>query len=139
MFAIWRMVREEVDLRGAKNISKACASIMQKGSIVFTESGAMFDRVSAQANLDGELLRQRFYSADKARTNAGKYPILAARTEQYLNSLVQNLKREKHLSTVYQQMAKDGYARDGSTLPAQDKAALAFGDIYRPRSEKRHS
>lgn len=145
MFALWRLVREEVDLRGAKSIRKACAQIMSRGAINFKDfdemgQGHVADRVSAEsekaASSIGELLRQRFQEAEKARKDAEQYPILSAKAQLYLDGVLLEKVRAAHYAAVYKKMAEDGYARDGSTLPETDKKQLAIEGIYRPRKPK---
>jgi hypothetical protein len=145
MFALWRLVREEIDLRGAKGVRKACAQIMSRGAINFKDfdemgQGHVADRVSAEsekaASPLGELLRQRFQKAEEARKDAEQYPILSAKTLQYFEGIFALRVRAAHYAAVYKKMAEDGYARDGSTLPETDKKQLAIEGIYRPRKPK---
>jgi hypothetical protein len=145
MFAIWRLVRVEVDIHGAKGITKACRQIISRGAINFTEldgQGKSFvaDRVSAESDKAasglGELLRQRYYSAEQARQDETNYPILSAKTQHYFQDLLIQRVRQAHTTAAYKKMAEDGYARDGSTLPKQDKTQLAIEGIYRPRNPK---
>ncbi|MES2842474.1 MAG: hypothetical protein V4794_19520 [Pseudomonadota bacterium] len=84
MLAIWRAVQEQIHVHGAKSVRQACDQLFNrraKGLIKFTDkAGNVIDKIDDDAG--AETLRQRYYTAEKARKQPEKYPMLAARTAQ---------------------------------------------------------
>lgn len=130
MFAIWRKVRETVDLGGAKSVAKACEIIMSKGDINFVKNDVLYDRIYADKSARdkakvGELLRQRYYAADRAAKDAERHPILAARVSAYKQDLEANQTRQRALGKLYAFVRANGHHPDGFTMPREARMALA--------------
>lgn len=136
MYAVWRMVREEMALRGARSVRQACKQIMERaGAVKFKDSskpGApLFDDVH-----DANTLRQRYLAADKLRSDKARFPVLHLRAlqfEQYLPKVAAGL---AHLGAVYADMAQDGEHRGGLFLKPNDKFRLAFQSLYTKRKRR---
>tara|TARA_R110000851_G_scaffold333531_1_gene514865 strand:- start:44572 stop:44952 length:381 start_codon:yes stop_codon:yes gene_type:complete len=123
MFAVWRLIREQVDLHGARSVNAACTRFALLK--VTQQDGFIADAVTEPGTL-----RQRFYEAERARKEPEHYPILAARCDAYLESMKRLKAAQQQLSQSYADMARDGYARDGSTLPETEKLTLALKNKY---------
>lgn len=141
MFAIWRLVREEKDLRGARSVVQACQRIISRGAIKFLDDGVLYDRVASESATSktriGELLRQRYQAADSARADKDRFPILAARTVAYLADLKKARESQEKLTSSYVAMREDGHSMDGSTLPQDKKRQLALNNEYAPSSKEK--
>lgn len=118
MFAIWRLVRMELAIHGAKNISQACRAVMRKadGLIKFKdprleESQQLVDLID-----NPELLRQRYYEAERMRADPDLYPILSHRAAMLEADLPAMAERHAEQARIYDQMRKEGHHPDGSTL-----------------------
>lgn len=138
MFELWRMVRREVDLMGARSIRDACDRIMGRHRVRFLDLDKReADRVTAPAaaakSRPGELLRQRYQAAEQARQQPERFPILAQRCAHYLEGITLERVRQAHWSRVYALMERDGQAPDGSTLTPAESYRLAVEGIYLPR------
>jgi hypothetical protein len=110
MFAIWRLVRVEIDYRGAKGVRAACRAIMERSNEqirlvkVKPEHESLprdqlkkehYDLLSRELmsindSFKEEALRQRFIRADQNRLCGDKFPILAQRTAIYFEALEQD-------------------------------------------------
>ena len=124
MFALWRVIREQVDLKGAKSINAAC-----KQFSLFKVTTPDGFTITDHAN-DPATLRQRFYTADRARKDPAHYPVLAARCNAYFEDLERQQALQRHMAQMYAHMAQDGHARDGSTLPDAEKTSFALNNTY---------
>lgn len=109
MFAIWELVRLEIDRRGAKSVRNACAAIMKRANgqirlvILKPECESIppdersmkdYDLLSRELmsiniHYKEEALRSRYNKAEKNRLNPEKYPYLAQRTAIYLQVMEQ--------------------------------------------------
>lgn len=72
MWALWRLVRERAM---GRTIRATCEELMQAGKV----------RIEGSATIvTAELLRQRYQASERARQQPDKYPIFAAKAEQWL-------------------------------------------------------
>lgn len=84
MLALWRAVRREVVLRGARSIEAACRAIVARGGIdLQDESGA---RVGAYRNY--RTLSKWYHEVERARAQPLNFPTLALRMEQIEADLI---------------------------------------------------
>ncbi|MEW6132071.1 MAG: hypothetical protein AB1591_02740 [Pseudomonadota bacterium] len=136
MLAIWRMVREEMALRGARSVRQACRQIMERaGAVKFKDSskpGApLFDDIH-----DEGTLRQRYLVADKLRSDKARFPVLHLRALQFEQDLPKIAAGLAHLGAVYADMARDGEHRCGLYLKHDEKFRLAFQSLYTKRKRR---
>lgn len=76
MYAIWNLVMREIHVKGAKNISRACDSIIRRSNkINFVDEHGK----ATTSIVDDVKLRQWFYEAENARQLPDQYPILSQR------------------------------------------------------------
>jgi hypothetical protein len=97
MLAIWQAVQRQIHVHGAKSVRQACGQLFNmraKGLIKFIDDqGVVVDLIVGEAGAD--TLRQRYMAADRARKDAERYPILAARSAQLEEILPGTFERMK--------------------------------------------
>jgi hypothetical protein len=113
MFAIWELVRLEIDRRGAKSVRNACAAIMKRANcqirlvklkpeceLIPQDERSIKDYdllsrelMSINDHDKEDALRSRYNKAERNRFNVEKYPYLAQRTAIYLQVLEQEKMR----------------------------------------------
>ncbi len=95
MFAIWRVVQEEIHVRGAKSVRQACKKIFDEraNSVIkfVDESGFVIDVINDVSG--AETLRQRYQTAERSRHDAERYPSLHHKAKNLLKILPGSLQR----------------------------------------------
>lgn len=78
MIAIWRAVQEEIHIRGAKSVRKACERLFfgrADGLVKFVDQeGNLIDVINGISG--AETLRQRYQTAERCRHDPIQYPLL---------------------------------------------------------------
>lgn len=139
MLAVWRLVREEMHREGHANVSKACTAVMKraKRGIRFKDPSLPPEEKLTDAIMSVERLRKRYYQAEQSRHDAATYPLLNARAAILEQTLPHAGLRHRLMGMVYREMELNGYAREGSTLPLDEKLNLALFGLYYTKSKRR--
>lgn len=127
MLHVWRMVQEEMYRRNNFNVCRACEGVMKRqgGLLRFYDRSRKEHEQLVAVIKSWKALKTRYYEADKARHDAERFPILHARIARLEQSLPQDAATYLALQVKYKQMEKEGYSRDGSTLPSEKRHELA--------------
>lgn len=127
MLHVWRIVQEEMHRQNNFNVCRACQRVMKRrgGLLRFYDRSKKEHEQLVAVIKSWKALKTRYYEAEKARHDAERFPILHARTAHLEQSLPQDAASHLALQVKYKQMEKEGYARDGSTLPAEKRNELA--------------
>lgn len=139
MFAVWRLVEEEMHRSGHRLVRRACTAVLQRsgGLIKFIKSSPEAGKPYRIADdiRCADRMRKRYADAETARHDPVGFPSLHHRAADLLATLPETVAREKALASTYEQMRVDGYHRDGTTLPTAERADLALLGQYKARKQ----
>ena len=110
MLALWRLVQEEIHIRGAKSVRQACERVFYQRAdelIKFSdESGFVVDVIAGVSGAD--TLRQRYQAAERCRHDAVKYPYLHHKAEHLLKILPGSFERIQAEKAAFKRREETG-------------------------------